>query len=363
MNSTHLHRVVYHNCKYSTLNKETVERLFNIITSNITILTRFVKYQELDKEQINKVLNCELCRRDRNKYIILNLMASHQKLDSEFIEKYISYFESNNFRTIIRSQDLDNSIVVRIINTENVEDILLHQILEERTIIDNLDIISKDLLCEHQPLSELFIDKLLQSNCRWLDFYLIGSARLYSTEFLMKYINVEMEFDYNECEFKYNKQLLSIEKIVKFQNLDNTLISFILSSLDNIVKLCRDTKSIDKLVEDISWRQQLDSHTIKQFIHLWSNNNSAVEELLIYQNLSEDLIILMSEMDIISSAGWNYLSRNQKISSSVFRKCRNKIYRCHNSVNELANYNKARVVSMKKAKLDNNIISKIFEFM
>jgi hypothetical protein len=95
---------------------------------------------------------------------------------------------------------------------------------------------------------------------------------------------------------------------------------------------------------------------------MWENNKYAVEELLTYQTLSEEIMNLLIKKSMITDSAWKYLSRNQKISGEFFKKHRNQIYRCENSVESLKDYQRVKEVS-KKVKIDNKIAIDIFKFL
>lgn len=349
--------MLYYNCKHTNFSKDELDTAFNLITCNMTMIIRFVKYQQLDCNYIQRILDSNICKSERNKRILLNNAARNQRLDKEFIHSHLERFSHNNYDTLIRNQEMGEESIVIIINADNADSVVTYQNLTERIIIDNIDILSTKLVCMCQPLSEEFIEEVgTVKNGGWIDLSLVGQTRLYTTSFMIKYLNIEEELMNGK-----STHFLSIENIVKYQNMDCKLIEYVLASLNKCKK--NYFTRVCKIVESMSWRQSIPSDIIKKYINLWTKNSTAVEELLIYQILSEDLILHMANTGLITESGWRFLSRNQKLSSSIFHKFRNQIHRCVNSVEELRKYSGARTVSKKRAGIDNNIVNKIFEFM
>ena len=198
---------------------------------------------------------------------------------------------------------------------------------------------------------------------------MIGECCQYSSEFIMKHLNIHCA----KCLFNEDKSYFDINRIIKYQNFSenmlDTIFNLLLNKKKNIIntdcKLQQEdlNKSIDKLVCDISWRQVVPDSIIRKYHEIFKNNSLAVEELLLYQTVKEDTIIFMEYNNLISDAGWRHLSRNQKITSNIFKRFRNKIYKCKNSVKELKNYKKSKTVALCKDKLDYSIIDKIHSFL
>jgi hypothetical protein len=288
--------------------------------------------------------------------------VNFQRLDKDFTYKYLGYFSAANYNYLIRSQELSINSIIIILSRDNSDSIVKYQNLPERFILNNIDILSKDLICSYQPLSEQFIEEVgTKSSGGWVNLSLAGQNRLYSTTFIIKYLNIEAEL--NEWVGFDSSNFLSIENVVKYQNMDKESVMYVLNALNNYSGSIVSRLKVKKLVENMSWRQSISSEYIKKYINLWNDNSSAVEELLIYQVLSEDIILYMAESGLVTETGWRFLSRNQKLSSSVFHRFRNQIHKCENSVEELRKYSGARVVGKKRAGLDNNVVNKIFEFM
>jgi len=343
---------LYVDLKFKNLRNEYIEINLNIIISSVILTKRLIRYQTISDNIMFKIMDSNIAKQRINKISFLELMMQNQILSELFINQF-SIFMSND--KLIETQELSISYIQTIINQENVRSIIINQNLDDRFIEDNLDMMDMTLVSEHQSVSEEFIYKHKKD----LNLQLIGCARLYSSDFILKNLNTHCA----KCLFTDNPEYLSIENIVKYQNLDKyslKCIFYILEmyALDEII-----SERILLLIESISWRQHIDSDLIKQFINIWKYNNSALEELFIYQNLSEDVILMLAKMKLISKSGWMYISKNQKITSEIFKLYKNNLYKCNNSKRQLSMNTNARTVCLKKRKLDNSIVSKIHSYL
>lgn len=257
---------------------------------------------------------------------IVNLIIFHHSVNDTFIRNHFDVIDTDR---LLRYQEISGDIIHEYFSSFNKNILVQTQTLSESFLLDNFDVFDKSLISTHQPLSEKFIDNNLDK----VELNLIGGFFQLSEDFIWKYRND-----------------LTLDNIIKYQNLRCELLDRLLS----------DGKKIN--IENISWRQELDSWFIKKYLYMWENNKYAVEELLTYQTLSEEIMNLLIKKSMITDSAWKYLSRNQKISGEFFKKHRNQIYRCENSVESLKDYQRVKEVS-KKVKIDNKIAIDIFKFL
>lgn len=257
---------------------------------------------------------------------IINLIIFHHSVNDNFIRNHFNAIDKEN---LLKHQEISNNIIHEYFNSFNKDILIQTQTLSEDLLLDNFNVLDKKLISMCQPLSEKFIDNNLDK----VELNLIGGFFQFSENFIWKYRND-----------------LSLENIIKHQDLSCELLDRLLS----------DGKEIN--LGDISWRQDLDDWFIKKNIHLWENNIVAVEELVVYQILSEEIMNLLVKKNMLSDSAWKYLSTNQNISSEFFKRNRNQIYKCENSVNSLKKYQKIKEIS-KKVNIDKKIEIDIFKFM
>ncbi len=352
---------LYIDVKFKQLSEEYIIKYLNLITLSAILTRRLIKYQTLSNSILFKIMETDLAKKRVNKTSFLNLIIHNQIVEQHFIDKFSEFISKEK---LIITQQLSPVYIRRIISLENVRNILINQSLNDTLIEENLEIIDMELVSGYQPISEEFIYKYKNS----LNLQLLGCTRMYSTGFILKNLNKHCA----KCLIKNDSNYLSIENIVKYQNLDDDSLIYIFSILEKHIMIkntnltTQDAKINEKillLVESISWRQTINSEIIKKFINIWKFNNSAREELFIYQDLSEDVILLFAKMYLISDSGWRYISRNQKISSSIFKQYNCQLFKCDNSKKSLKDYNNAKLLCLKKRKLEDGIISKIHSYM
>lgn len=257
---------------------------------------------------------------------IVNLIIFHHSVSDDFIRKNFNVINREN---LLKYQEISNDIIYEYFNSLDKDLLVRTQTLSESFLLDNFSVFDKNLISIHQPLSENFIDNNLDK----VELNLVGGFFQLSEDFIWRY-----------------RDHLQLDNMIKYQNLSCCFLDRLLS----------DGKKIN--IENMSWRQNLDSWFIKKYINIWEGNIVAVEELVVYQNLSEEVMNLLIKRNMLSDSAWKFLSRNQKISSEFFKKHRNKIYKCENSVDSLRKYQRVKEIS-KKANIDEKVEMDIFKFM
>jgi hypothetical protein len=257
---------------------------------------------------------------------IVNLIVFHHSVDDTFIRKHFDIIDGER---LLRYQEISNDIIYEYFNSLNKDMLVQTQTLSEDFLLDNFNVLDRYLISSHQPLSEKFIENNLDK----VELSLIGGFFQLSEDFIWKYRNN-----------------LSLDNMAKYQNL----------SCDLLDRLLSDDKKLN--MKNISWRQDLAGWFIKKYLYLWEKDSTAIEELVIYQNLSEEIMNLLIKKNMLSDSSWKYLSRNQKISGDFFKRHRNKIYKCENSVDSLRKYQRVKEIS-KKVNIDSKIEIDIFKFL
>jgi hypothetical protein len=304
---------------------------FYNFNSTIRVL---IEYQMLDHQVMDIIADNYLTifrqkntNKSRAMYAkIVNLIIFHHHVCDNFIKKY---FEVINTERLLRFQEISDGIIQDYFNSFDKDLLTQTQTIPEEFLLDNFNILNKTLISTHQPLTEKFIENNLDK----VELKLIGGFFQLSETFIWKYRND-----------------LSLDNMIKYQNL----------SCDLLDRLLSDDKKID--MRNMSWRQDLESWFIKKYIHLWEKDILAVEELVIYQTLSEEIMNLLVKKEMLSNSAWKYLSRNQKISSEFFKRHRNRIYKCENSVDSIRKYQRVKEIS-KKVNIDKKVEIDIFKFM
>ena len=298
------------------------------------VICTLIEYQNLDNQIIQSVSDHYANIYRQNKTVksmemytkIVNLIIFHHKVNDDFIRKHFHVINKEN---LLRYQEISDDIIHEYFNSLDKDLLVQTQTLTESFLLDNFDVFDKNLISTHQPLSEAFMEKHLDK----IELSLVGGFFQLSENFIWKY-----------------RDHLLLDNMIKYQNL----------SCDLLDRLLSNGKKIN--IGNMSWRQDLDDCFIKKYIHLWEGDVLAVEELVVYQILSEEVMNLLIKKDMLSDSAWKYLSRNQKISSEFFKRHRNKIYKCENSVDSLRKYQRVKEIS-KRANIDKKVEIDIFKFM
>jgi len=312
------------------------------IIKSASCIYELCTYQKLSDDVLDKIIkwpNCFRNRKSMKKLIMKTIFLSiseHQTLNDNHIEFIIRESEKNlstnhNIQillnlinvqrlsfNVIRNNFIKFTINIDSDGTQLSESLIVNQRIPEDLLEDNIDMFSIDKIVFNQALSSKFIYKF--SNI--INFKLLGEACLLEDEILI-----------------YFKSKLCMKKILKYQNLSSNVLNCFINSKDTLCEIV-------KHIETMSYRQSLDSQFILKNIDLWFENDSAVEELVIYQKLSIEVLNYLADNNYLSNLAWIYLSQNQKFDSYIFSKYKKKLLVCSNSMNNVKNITRARYIKL-----------------
>ncbi len=169
---------------YEKLNKE----FDTIFDSDENINFFFVcRYLKLSEELLNEIILKILTFDSEKTNFYLKLIAKHQYLTENLIEKYTNFFD---WHLLDKNQCLSEKLIEKNIQKINLDLIPLHQALSEEFIERHLDKFKTDMtiISLQQKLSEEFIEKHFDIFKKYIN--LILRSQKLSEEFIEKHITI-----------------------------------------------------------------------------------------------------------------------------------------------------------------------------
>ena len=151
-----MYNILWKDLKHRTLTVEFINKFLIIILNSRHLTIRMIKYQTIDDNIIQKILDHRFYTEPTKKKTILDFICKNQIIGNDIITKHYTIMYKD---LLIKYQTLSEFILDTIIDETNCNEMLLNQAMPEKLIYKYMSLFDKQLLSINQPLTEEFIEK------------------------------------------------------------------------------------------------------------------------------------------------------------------------------------------------------------